>query len=472
MKYRLAIFIFLLLPSFLSAEEARVVSFKHTLRWLTESNFPNYFQDPQVLDSIQKDITEDLQLKLNVSGVTFPGRVEFKFIPMFGKYKDEMLKTSKSTGYMIDLFSILTRENFGLEVNWTVTMIIRKEGKVILQKEATRVIENMNAAGYMTPQCWWSADQFRETFRSLTREAMELEKVNPSKVIVGALGKKEEEVVSWFPNANKDVLILRGALESGDNTSAQLMQAGDTLLQFVLKRKLPKSIQTDKSNPSVGDFFKDAIGMEIYGKIVEKERRRALLEANQGAPLLIQMDWIEENTVSSKHGEIGSQIIVPMIGVFYEDKQMVGQFVYQMISAPKNYSYDFLYRPAVMHQVKGILHDHEFTAEYNELIGQAEIKMDSTTLAVMIFQNWNPANINAYMGSRISENKKSISSTVSAIGSPKLEKEDKQEWYTVFVKAGATTQEQLNSIQILVSLFFSIGVDQDANSEEWPDDTD
>lgn len=470
MKYLFPIIISVFLPSFLAAEEARVVSFKHTLRWLTESNFPNYFEDPQVLDSIRKDLTEDLKLKLDVSGVTFPGRVEFKFISMFGKYKDEMLKTSKSTGYMIDLFSVLTRENFGLTVNWTITMIIRKDGKVILQKEATRVIENMNAAGYMSPQCWWSADDFRKTFRSLTREALELEKENPTKVIVGDLGKKEEEVVSWFPNANKDMLIIRGALESGDNTSAQLMHAGDTLLQFVLKPKFGKTNKSDSSNPTAGDFFKDMIGLETFSKVVKKERRRALLESNQGVPLLIQMDWIDEYTVSSKKGEVGSQIIVPMIGAFYEDKLMVGQFVYQMISKPKNYTYDFLYRPAVMHQVKGILHEHEFIAEYNEFIGQAEIKMDSTTMAVMIFHNWNPTNINAYMGSRISENKKTIAQTTPTIGAPKLEKEDKQEWYTLFMKDDATIQDRLNSIQILVSLFFSIGVDQNANSEAWPDD--
>ena len=90
MKKIATILFILFVPAFIYSQDARVVTFNHTLRWQTESQIPNYFLVRQVRDSIFNDIKQSLTAKLNVADVAFPNEVKYRFIDVFGKPKNEL----------------------------------------------------------------------------------------------------------------------------------------------------------------------------------------------------------------------------------------------------------------------------------------------------------------------------------------------------------------------------------------------
>ena len=46
-------------------QDARVVTFKHAIRWLSESDFPNYFLNEEIRNSINEYIKADLKYQFN-----------------------------------------------------------------------------------------------------------------------------------------------------------------------------------------------------------------------------------------------------------------------------------------------------------------------------------------------------------------------------------------------------------------------
>ena len=75
-------------PVLAIAQDAQVNTFKHTIRWLNESNFPNYFQIPGIRDSVNSNIKQDLKRQFMVQNVTFPDKVEYRIITGFGNPKN------------------------------------------------------------------------------------------------------------------------------------------------------------------------------------------------------------------------------------------------------------------------------------------------------------------------------------------------------------------------------------------------
>jgi hypothetical protein len=75
----------------------------------------------------------------------------------------------------------------------------------------------------------------------------------------------------------------------------------------------------------------------------------------------------------------------------------------------------------------------------------------------MIFQNCNPDNLNSFNKMRLSKNKKIGSGSSSLFSKPSLKDESKQEWYPIYIKENATNDELVNSLEILIFLFFGMG---------------
>ena len=167
--------LFLLIPILVFTQEVDVVNLKHTVRWLNESTFPNYFLLSNVRESIFVNIKQDLTLKLGASDLTFPDKVEYKIINGFGKPKKELPGTAPSSGYEIDINSFLTRGTVGFAVFWKIDITIRKDGHITHKKAVKHEIENANAAAYMTPLRWLSPLEFQTIFVGLFREAIGIE---------------------------------------------------------------------------------------------------------------------------------------------------------------------------------------------------------------------------------------------------------------------------------------------------------
>jgi len=465
-----SILFLLVFPVLIFAQDTRVVTFKHTLKWETESKFPNYFQIRQVRDSIFNNIKQDLKLKLNVSDVSFPDKVEYQIITGFGKPKNELSKMATSAIYAVDIFSLIARKTVGYGVEWSVNVVIRKDGNVILSKETIHEIENGNAAAYMTDLRWMSPKQFQEILCGLIREAIGMETAYSGKIVVGSLEAQEREVHAWFPNSTRYLLKANGAMQKADNFAACVVNNTDTVVRFVYKDKFDLELQPVSLKPILADLFTGITGMGTTYTIKEKERRRGTIEFSNGLKLLIQLDWIEEITASTMSDGVEIHTVVPLVGQIFMDKVPIGNFIYEKISqvlsqgeakekfslVSGSYTENSL-GTAVIHRITGMLNNRKFTAEYNVLFGLSEIKIDSETLASMIFQNCNPENLQSFDKQKISKNKLFVTATRSNIGTPSMNKGTKQEWYPFFIKENSKPEEIVESLEILICLFFGMG---------------
>ena len=462
--------VFLFQPWVIMAQEARIITFNHTLRWLTETSFPNYFLLRDVRDTINADIQKYLVQQFNVTNVTFPDKVDYHIINGFGKPKYSSSESNNSAGYDAEIYSFLTRATTGKAVFWSVNVIIRKDGNIVHQKEVRHEIENSNISAYMKEVRWVSPHEFQKIFGELFREAIGIGGDYSAKIIVGDIMEKEKEMRQWFPGSTRYLLKKNGAWLNAGNFAAQMMNDNDTVLQFGYRNRLEFKFGKISLKPILADLFTELTGLGSTYSITEKERKRGVLEFSGGKNLQIEMNWIEEVTAFNITGETKRQITVPLVGQIYTDTTLVGNFIYEKItqtlvsdqtrekfswaSGPYN---ENSFGTVVIHRVKGNLGNKPFTAEYNELFGLVEIKRDNQTLATMIVQNCNPENPNSFDKMRISKNKSVISESGSNIGKPSIGKGSKPEWYPFFVKANATADDMVTGVGIMVCLFFGIG---------------
>ena len=464
------IFLFLFQPIAGFSQEAHVATFNHTIRWLNESNFPNYFLMPEIKDSINNLIVKDLIQKFGIKRIIFPEKVDYNIITGFGKQKKIPTVPSNPSDYEIDLFSFLTRATTGNAVFWSLNIVIRKSGAIILDKEVKHEIENANSSAYMTSLRWLSPHEFQKIFSGFINEILGFAVENSEKIVVGSLEAKENEIRSWFPNSTSYLLKMNGSWLNASNFSVQLQKGNDTLTHGVYKNLMEISLGKVSLKPILSRFLSDITGIGTTYTITEKERKRGVLEFSKGEKLVLELEWFEDVTFSTNSDEVQRSITVPMVGQIYNDNISVGDFVYKKITqvlktskteekfscASGPYTKN-AFGTACIHEITGTYRNIPFTADYNELFGFVEIKLNNQTQAVMIFQNCNPDNLRSFNKTKISKNKLFISGSSTNIGTPSLSNESKVEWYPFLIKEKTTSDEMISGIEILVCLLFGIG---------------
>ena len=66
-------------------QSVEVTSFQHVLRWLSESNFPNYMQEKDAQDSVLSAVTQCLRLRYHAEAIHLPADIDYRYINTFGK---------------------------------------------------------------------------------------------------------------------------------------------------------------------------------------------------------------------------------------------------------------------------------------------------------------------------------------------------------------------------------------------------
>lgn len=257
-KYSLLIFVFivgtlLVQPIRTAAQEVQVVTFTHTLRWLNESNFPNYFLLSDLRDSVKADIKRNMIQQFNATNVGFPEKVGYQIITGFGKPRNNPSVTKYSSGYDLEIYSFLTRATSGYAVFWSVKIILRKEGKIIHEKEVKHEIENSASSGYVTSMRWMSTKEFRTIFGVLIREAMGMVGEYTHKIKVGGIEEKEKEIGILEFSGGKNLRIEMNWIEAITNSN------------------VTGEVESQVSVPLVGQLFRDTTyaGNFIYEKVTQ-----------------------------------------------------------------------------------------------------------------------------------------------------------------------------------------------------------
>jgi hypothetical protein len=408
--------------------------------------------------------------QFNATNVGFPEKVGYQIITGFGKPRNNPSVTKYSSGYDLEIYSFLTRATSGYAVFWSVKIILRKEGRIIHEKEVKHEIENSGSSGYVTSMRWLTPKEFRTIFGVLIREAMGMGGEYTDKIKVGGIEEKEREMQMWFPGSTRYLLKKNGVWLTAGNFSAQLVNDSNNVEQFNYKNKPDLRLGKVSLKPILAQLFTDITGLGTSYTVQEKEQKVGILEFSGGKNLRIEMNWIEAITTSNVTGEVESQLSVPLVGQLFRDTTYAGNFIYEkvtqtLVTSETKEKYSLVSGPyqensfgtVVIHRIRGVLNDQPFVAEYNELFGLMEIKSNNQTLASLIFQNCNPENLQSSDKNKLSKNKRIITGSVSSIASPSLDHEKKLEWYPFYLKGNSSHNELVTAIEIMVCLFFGIG---------------
>lgn len=458
------------LLSFVSfAQNAQVVVFKHELRWTDETRFPNYFLYQDIRDSIYKDTKLELMNYLKIPDLKLPEAVAYKIINGFGNQKVELPKTVSSNDFEIGLFSFITRATVGELMFWKLNIVIRKNNKIIFQKEVTHELEYFNVSGYVTTQQWLSPEEFHDVFQRLVKEALGVLPASNEKIILGSLEIQEKQASALLLNPTRQLLKINGAWKSASNFSARVEFDNETILDFNFKDEMIWEFPKPTLSDFLAPLFSQVTGLNIsYTEKVANQKKGTLLFSD-GQKFGINLKWIEMETKSTTSDEVTSQRISnPLIAELYNEKEQIGYFLYtrseevrttdkteRKFNPFNGYQTQNTLGIQQIHRIEGSLYHKPLFAEYNENRGIIEIQSGNERLGVMVVQNCNPEN-SSIGNVSLSKNKRFISSGGN-IGKPSMENTKSVEWYPIYFPEKSSNEAKRISVETLICLFFGIG---------------
>jgi hypothetical protein len=190
-----------------NAQTINITSFQHTLRWLDEGSFPPYVTRENVKDALMDAAASGLSNHFKGIVVNKPSMVEYKNIMMFGKPVIKAPSASTHAGdFQVSLFSFLTRATTGMEVFWTMKIIVHKDGNEVYSREIKHQLKNNNTA-----YSWFTEDEFIDLFALLINELFENSEPLGSVITLGTKPENKDSVLranseKWKVDKNKQLL--------------------------------------------------------------------------------------------------------------------------------------------------------------------------------------------------------------------------------------------------------------------------
>jgi hypothetical protein len=455
---------FLILSAFVcKGQSTRVVEFRHDLRWAEETRFPHYFSDPEVQNEIFGNIRNSFSETLGYHDLQLPHAVSYKVYQMFGKQKVEMPRSAGSDT-QIGIFSFITRATVGEAMLWNLRIIVRQGNRVIHDREVTHEIEYFNNAGYFNPERWLTAAEFVLLFDRLVNESLGKLPVSDEKIIVGSFQGKEEIIFSVAPGLQKNLFKIKGAWQSGNNFSAMIESEKEPILTCDFRKGAIQERSTPGFSGLIAGLLTEVTGLNFeYDQKIKHQVNGSLHFPDQ--KYKFKTKWIEFQTRSVKTGETESKVSDPVITEVYDDHTQVGYMLYYYeeiilttAETKRNlYGLSKTLGRMIIHSVRGVLHDYDFSAEYHVADGVIFVSSGNDIVAAMVLANCNPES-NSFSNQRMSENRTIRTSSGSTVVSrPSLKDESRNEWYYLYLRPDVSDPEEIAVMQALVCLFMSMG---------------
>jgi hypothetical protein len=233
-----------------NAQTINITSFQHTLRWLDEGSFPPYVTRENVKDALMNAAASGLSNHFNSIVVNKPSTVEYKNIMMFGKPVIKAPAASSHPGdFQVSLFSFLTRATTGMEVFWTMKIIVHRDGNEVYSHEIKHQLKNYN-----TGHSWFTEDEFIDLFALLMNELFENREALGTVITLGTKPENKDSVLranseKWKVDKNKELLGF-GKPSFGPYTTIEAGQTDSAAIRR--KSKAGKETSIEISNGKTG----------------------------------------------------------------------------------------------------------------------------------------------------------------------------------------------------------------------------
>lgn len=450
------------------SQPAEIVVFRHDLRWVDETKFPNYFLSDAVQDSIFTITKQEITNYLKLTEIKLPQSVSYKIINGFGNQKIKMPKANPDNDYEVGIYSFITRATVGFSVLWKFNIVIKKKGKVILKKEVVHELEYFNVSGYLTSKRWLRAEEFQDIFIRLLQESLGVLPPSDYVIVIGSIDEQEEKARALFTESTRHILKIDGDWRNANNFIAQLESPDDTVIGFKFKQKLSWEFPKPSFSEILSQLFSQVTGIEvIYEEMVDYEKKGSLVFSD-GTELGILLKWIQLETSSTYDDEVLTQrILDPLVTELYNKDKQIGYFVYTQeeivyhtdktentFNAFNGFQTKNSLGVERVHRIEGELNERPIIAEYNESPGIIKVESGGELMGVMVVENMNLDN-RSISNETLSKNK--IFITAANIGKPSLVKPKSVEWYPIYLPNGSSFESGKMCIETLIFLFFGIG---------------
>lgn len=445
----------------IQAQSTQVVQLEHSLRWASESNFPNFLEDRTVKETLLDEIGDRLASKLNVTDIVFPGDIQYRMISGFGKTKIKFPKSSRDT--QVAIASSITRATYGYSILWSMQVVIKKNGKTILDKEVEHELEPYSMSIRLSTKPWLEASEFTETFLFLLDECLGNLAYKEETIQFGSIEIVRKQVEKIIPIGNEYRLAVAGAMMTEADATYQLLKDSVVLHDFYFKDKEEWDFNLTFAPQSIfPSIFSEITGIETYYTLESKEKRFGTLTTSDGIKRRLRLDWLTELRKSAVDNEVvEGQVLSPITGQFFEKDSLISHFIVYSEERPIQ---NFALRNAPFQQgvekwtetiftVVGKFKGRPFLVTYNEADARVLISFEDKTVAVLSVINSNPASLSAG-GVRMSKNKRVITS--GSIKKPKLEV-GSAEWYPFYAIDTVDNEAATEMSFILMLLFFAVG---------------
>ncbi|MBD0831612.1 hypothetical protein [Aestuariibaculum sediminum] len=450
------------------AQQAEIVVFRHDLRWVDETKFPNFFLYDEVRDTIFNATKHELSHYLGLTEIKLPENVSYKIINGFGNQKVKLPKTNPKNDYEVGIYSFITRGTVGYSILWKFNIVIKKAGKEILAKEVVHELEYFNASGYLTTRKWLEPDQFRDIFIRMLQESLGVLPSSNEVIVIGSLDEQERKAQALFRESTRHILKIDGRWRVAGNFAAQLESPVDTVIALRFNEKLSWEFPKPSFSGVLAGLFSQTTGIEVVTENMIDYEKTGRLIFSDGDELGILLKWIEIESSSTFSDEDFSQrILDPLIAEIYSKDKQIGYFVYTqeeiVYSTEKtkkafNSFNGFQIKNSLgieqKHRIVGELFESPIFAEYNESLGIIEVISGEDLLGAMVVDNLNPDN-RSISDETLSKNKKIVSGV--KLSKSSLEKTKTVEWYPIYLPNDYSAESEKMCIETLIFLFFGIG---------------
>jgi hypothetical protein len=151
------------------------------MRWLDEGRFPTYFTNTATKDSLFDALALQISKHFNTTDISKPTQIEFRNINMFGKPKmNDPEPSTNANDLQIAFFSFLSRANAGMDVFWTMKVVVNKNDNNFYKREIKHQLDGTGISG-----AWFSEQQFISLFDKLIGELFENSQPLPDIISLG-----------------------------------------------------------------------------------------------------------------------------------------------------------------------------------------------------------------------------------------------------------------------------------------------